>query len=755
MATVGLFLGASTVLACEAEIPSDVDVNSEEFEQVITNDAFCCNVEWDNICQNHYDDLTLGANCVDPGNGVDVNSAAYQTVISNDPFCCNNQWDNICQNAYNNAGGNTGGGDDYGDGNEEGECVTPGNAVDVESEAYQIVIENDAFCCNVQWDNICQNAYNNANGDTGDGGNWGGGNNDGECATPPAGVDVESDAYENVIANDSFCCNVQWDNICQNAYDSYLAPGECVTPNNNVDIESEAYAYVIANDSYCCDIQWDNICQNYYDDFLGPDECVAPYESVDIESEAYNTVILNDAFCCNVQWDNICQNAYNNLTGGDDEDEEEEIEDEDEEEDENEEEESECSASVPNSVDVNSEAYAYVIANDTFCCNVQWDAICNNAYNNYLAPDECVEAGPNVDTNSEAYAQVIESDWYCCEIAWDSICQNMYDDFFQEEDGDCSANIPNSVDTESEAFELVIANDPFCCNTTWDSICQNMYDDLTGNEEEEDEEESSDDCAADIPNDIDVNSEAFANVIANDSFCCDVQWDNICQYAYDSDLPDGDCVAPDYYNVDVESEAYASVIAEYSFCCEVQWDNFCQYYYEDYLGNDECVEAPEIIDTSSALYEMVIANDPFCCNNQWDSICNNAYNNQAVLGCTDEEASNYNANANLEDGSCEYGEGINTAPTTDESVLSNLDISVFPNPTNGIVQVVFNGFSVEDAYMIRVHSAIGQVVYEENVPSDAITYRTEIDLSFAASGVYIVTAFSEHEVISKRLVKQN
>lgn len=546
------FLGALTLLglsqsaiACSADIPSDVDTDSNAFQIVIDNDSFCCNVEWDQICQNAYNNLNPNSDCsADPGPNVDTESSAYLYVIADDPFCCNSQWDSVCQNTYNQAGGSTpdNNGDD--DENNEVDCVTPPAGVDVDSPEYADVIANDAFCCNVQWDAICNNAYNNNNGSGNGGGNWGGGNNNGECIIPPANVDVDSDAYLDVIANDSFCCNVQWDAICNNAYNNYLAPGECVEPFSGVDTNSEAYAQVIAADSFCCDVQWDNICQNYYDEFLGPDECVQPYNNVDTESEAYATVIANDSFCCNVQWDNICQNAYEGLLGNDEEDEDEE----------------------------------------------------------------------------------------------------------GENDSDCAANIPAEVD---------------------------------------------------------VNSEAFATVIANYSFCCNVQWDGICQNAY-----------------------------------------------EDNLNETNCVETPEIIDTSSPLYLQVIANDPFCCENQWDALCNNDYNYQFSGGCIDEEASNYNPSANVDDGSCEYGEGIINPQGPVQNALTSLDLNVFPNPTNGIAQVVFNGFSVEDTYMIRVHNATGQIIFEENVPAGAIAYRTEIDLSFAASGVYIVTAFGSDQITSKRLIKQ-
>lgn len=623
---------------------------------------------------------------------IDTESEAFQTVIDNDSFCCDVQWDNICQNAFDEANGSVGGSDpDQNDGdNNDSECLTPPEDVDTNSEAYLAVIANDSFCCDVYWDNLCQNAYdiNNGSEPENGGGNWGGGNNDGECATPPANVDTSSDAYANVIANDSFCCNVQWDAICDNDYNDYLAPSDCVSPGAGVDINSSAYLEVIQNDLFCCEVQWDGVCQNYYDDLTGPSDCVEPNENIDTNSEAYATVIANDSFCCDFQWDIICQNAYDNLTGGGSDDGED---DDDGDDDGNGTNDDECAA-APSDVDTTSEAYATVIANDSFCCDVQWDNLCQNAYDNLTGNDDeeeneenensCITPPNYVDVNSEAYLNVIENDTFCCEFFWDTICDEAYNDSLTPDD---CVEPGEGVDVNSAAYAEVIATDSFCCDVQWDAICQNYYDEFNGPSE----------CAQPFEG-VDTNSEAYATVIANDSFCCDVQWDNICQNAYDGltggngednngdDDENGNstnCSAEIPSDVDVTSEAFANTIAADSFCCNTSWDILCQDAYEGYLGEG-----------------IVIPQDPFAAE------------------------------------------------------MSSLDINVFPNPTNGITQIVFNGFSVEDAYMIRVHNANGQLVYEENVPAEAIHYRTEIDLSFASSGVYIVSAFGTKQHVSKRLI---
>jgi|GEM_PF-3726095 len=88
--------------------------------------------------------------------------------------------------------------------------------------------------------------------------------------------------------------------------------------------------------------------------------------------------------------------------------------------------------------------------------------------------------------------------------------------------GQCAVVPPASVNTGSAAYAQVIANDPFCCNVGWDALCQQAYDDLTG----------SPSCPVVPPASVDVTSLAYAQVIADDPFCCELVWDTFCQQAY-------------------------------------------------------------------------------------------------------------------------------------------------------------------------------------------------------------------------------
>lgn len=86
--------------------------------------------------------------------------------------------------------------------------------------------------------------------------------------------------------------------------------------------------------------------------------------------------------------------------------------------------------------------------------------------------------------------------------------------------GGCEANIP--FPENDPCVQLVIAEDPFCCDDTWDDICQDAYQECL--------DASIPDCEANIP--YPLNDPCVQTVLAEDPFCCEDTWDDICEDAY-------------------------------------------------------------------------------------------------------------------------------------------------------------------------------------------------------------------------------
>jgi hypothetical protein len=220
-------------------------------------------------------------------------------------------------------------------------------------------------------------------------------NDRGSCVPSP--YDETDPIYQQVIALDPFCCDTEWDGICQDAYNSLSNPPSCVpSPYNESD---PIYQQVIAATPSCCDVEWDGVCQDAYNALnSGPTPCVpSPYAP---DNPVYLQVIAQDPYCCDVAWDGLCQEQYDELAGPDP---------------------SNC---VPSPYPTNDPYYLQVIAADPLCCFVQWSNNCQLAYELLTGPPACVPSPYAED--DPYYISVITANPACCDVAWNETCQNAY-----------------------------------------------------------------------------------------------------------------------------------------------------------------------------------------------------------------------------------------------------------------------------------------------------------------------------------------
>jgi hypothetical protein len=78
-------------------------------------------------------------------------------------------------------------------------------------------------------------------------------------------------------------------------------------------------------------------------------------------------------------------------------------------------------------------------------------------------------------------------------------------------------------------------------------------------------------------------------------------------------------------------------------------------------------------------------------------------------------------------------------------------INLFPNPSNGIVNIDFNG-NVANNPQVKVFNQLGQLVFTQN--NTTATANLSIDLSGFAKGIYSVNIISEGVSVTKRVVLQ-
>jgi hypothetical protein len=67
----------------------------------------------------------------------------------------------------------------------------------------------------------------------------------------------------------------------------------------------------------------------------------------------------------------------------------------------------------------------------------------------------------------------------------------------------------------------------------------------------------------------------------------------------------------------------------------------------------------------------------------------------------------------------------------------NATVKVYPNPSNGVANVLVNTKSTQAA-TISVMNALGQLVYEKQIQLNGGNTATQIDLSALSGGIYTV-----------------
>ena len=136
-----------------------------------------------------------------------------------------------------------------------------------------------------------------------------------------------------------------------------------------------------------------------------------------------------------------------------------------------------------------------------------------------------------------------------------------------------------------------------------------------------------------------------------------------------------------------------------------------------------------------------------------------------IAGCTDATACNYDANANIDDNTCDLPNGCGdplyveydplvtcsdpnaciTLITTGISEVVSISTEIYPNPTNNTLNIISNSVSINNISIYNLHN---QEVYKSNVNANKI----KLDVSTLARGVYIIDIKSNLTSVKKKLI---
>jgi hypothetical protein len=214
----------------------------------------------------------------------------------------------------------------------DGACCEANGTPGCEEAAVQTcVCAQDSYCCDTAWDATCVQQV----GDfgcgmcEGQGGTTGGGAGDGACceANGTPGCEEQS-VHDCVCAQDSYCCDTQWDAQCVEEVDTFGCgqcqpvsdPQACCEAGTEAGCPDAAVQQCVCDeDPYCCDTAWDDLCVQEVDDFGcatcqdqggGDDEnnnCCEPHQGRACEDAIWSVcTCLFDPYCCIIGWDATC-----------------------------------------------------------------------------------------------------------------------------------------------------------------------------------------------------------------------------------------------------------------------------------------------------------------------------------------------------------------------------------------------------------------------------------------------------------------
>jgi hypothetical protein len=391
----------------------------------------------------------------------------------------------------------------------------------------------------------------------------------------------DASCCQTVCAIDAFCCETSWDTVCVGEAESLCQcggdqTGSCFSNDGTPFCEdAECCEQVCAIDSYCCSVSWDGICVGEAEDL-----CLCGGELTGSCFESHNAAFCNDAdcceqvcaidsYCCSVSWDSICVGEAEDLclcggelTGS-------------------------CFSSDGTPFCDDAACCELVCGTDSFCCSVTWDSLCVDEAEELclgcggVSSGSCFEPDGTPDCNDETCCNLVcEVDAFCCDTAWDSLCVDEAFDLCVcggDETGDCFTSDGSTFCQNAGCCEAVCAVDSFCCTVTWDNLCvEEAFDLCTG-------------CGgAGTPGCLTphnqpgcANEDCCDAVCAVDSFCCSVEWDEICvdealDLCQGCGAPgSGSCFATDGTPGCNDTTSCQKVCAADPFCCQTSWDGLC------------------------------------------------------------------------------------------------------------------------------------------------------------------------------------
>lgn len=245
---------------CSGNYCLDEGLAAECCEVICSADPFCCDVEFDSICEQEISLCSEGDLCLAEG----ITPGCCEILCAADPFCCFTEFDDLCEEQLNLCG-------------EVDACLDAG----VDSVCCEAICEFEPTCCDLSFDEICGKQLGICEDIN-------------RCLV--AGV-MES-CCDVICEVDPSCCNWKFDDACE----AKLPLCDTGNPCLNAGVTLACCDVVCTFDPFCCEVEFDSFCQDELSLCDFEDACLG----AGIDAGCCDILCAEDPFCCNVEFDEIC-----------------------------------------------------------------------------------------------------------------------------------------------------------------------------------------------------------------------------------------------------------------------------------------------------------------------------------------------------------------------------------------------------------------------------------------------------------------
>jgi hypothetical protein len=135
-----------------------------------------------------------------------------------------------------------------------------------------------------------------------------------------------------------------------------------------------------------------------------------------------------------------------------------------------------------------------------------------------------------------------------------------------------------------------------------------------------------------------------------------------------------------------------------------------------------------------------------------DMVGINTWCSDSIPGCTDSLALNYNPYATMNDGSCIYNDNEGFSP--DDLAGLELELTLFPNPTNGGMIINAGGLSAAGNIQVDIFSVTGQTIESFTINNSDTFRMLEINASNYPAGFYLLNLSNGDRTKQLSFIKQ-